>query len=83
MYANLHVLSVSGTSTPTLTVSVASDNAVGFPSSAAQGAFAAATAVGGESIRIPGAILDDWWRVTWTITGTNPSFLFLVSMGVE
>jgi hypothetical protein len=83
MYANLHVLSVAGTATPTITVNVQSDNAVGFPSTSVQGTFAAATAVGGESIRIPGAITDDWWRVGWTITGTNPSFLFLVSLGIE
>lgn len=83
MYANAHVLSVSGTSTPTITLSVQSDNATGFPSATTQGTFAAKTAVGGEQIRIPGPITDDWWRVAWTITGTTPSFLFLVSLGIE
>lgn len=83
LYANLHVLSIAGTSTPTLTVQVESDNAVGFPSTTVRGAFAAATTVSGQAIRIAGPFTDDWWRVTWTITGTNPSFLFLVSMGIE
>jgi hypothetical protein len=84
MYANLHVLSVSGTGTPTLTVGIQSDDAIGFPSSTARGAFAAATAPGGQAIRIPGAIAtDSWWRLNWTISGVNPSFLFLVTMGIE
>jgi hypothetical protein len=84
LYANLHVLSVAGTAAPTITVTVQSDDAVGFPSATARGAFAAKTAIGGESIRIPGPIAtDSWWRVSWTISGTTPSFLFLVSMGIE
>jgi len=89
VYANAHVLSVSGTATPTVTIAVESDNDTGFGSATARGSFAAKTDAdvaagnGGESIRIAGPITDDWWRVTWTISGTNPSFLFLVSMGIE
>jgi hypothetical protein len=84
LYANAHVLSVAGTATPTITLTVQSDNAVGFPSSTTQLTFAAKTAIGGESLRTNGtAITDDWWRVGWTITGTSPSFLFLVSLGIE
>jgi len=83
MYANLHVLSVSGTAVPTITVTVQSDNGSGFASPTTQGTFAAKTAVGGEPLRIAGPITDDWWRVGWTISGTNPSFLFLVSLGIE
>lgn len=83
LYANLHVLSVAGTATPTLTVNIQSDNGAGFASPAAVGSFAAASAVGGQPIRIPGPFTDDWWRVSWTVTGTTPSFLFLVSMGIE
>jgi hypothetical protein len=83
LYANLHVLSISGTATPTITMTVHSDNAVGFPSTTLRGSFAARTTVGGEPIRIAGPITDDWWRLSWTISGTSPSFLFLVSMGIE
>lgn len=82
LYANLHVLSVAGT-TPSITVNVQSDNATGFPSPAAVGSFAAATAIGGQALRFPGPITDDWFRVTWTISGTLPSFLFLASLGIE
>lgn len=80
LYVNLHVLSVSGT-TPSLTVRVESDNAVGFPSAVTVGTFTAATAVGGQHMRIAGPITDDWFRVAWTISGTTPSFLFLVTFG--
>jgi hypothetical protein len=83
LYANAHVLSVAGTVTPTITLNVQSDNATGFPSATTRGSFAAKTAIGGESIRIAGPITDDWWRVSWTISGTNPSFLFLVALGIE
>lgn len=80
LYVNLHVYSVSGT-TPSLTVRIESDNAVGFPSAVTVGTFTAATAVGGQHMRIAGAIADDWFRAAWTISGTTPSFLFVVSFG--
>lgn len=82
LYAALHVLSVSGTATPTLTVTIQSDNASGFPSSATALSFAAATAIGGQILRVPGALTDDWFRPQWTISGTNPSFLFVVAFGI-
>lgn len=81
LYVNLHVLSVAGTAAPTLTARVESDNAVGFPSPITVGTFAAATALGGQHLKIPGPITDDWFRAAWTITGTTPSFLFLITLG--
>lgn len=83
MYANLHVLSIAGTSTPTITVDVQSDDNSGFSSATTRGSFAARTTVGGEAIRIAAPITDTWWRVSWTITGSGPSFLFLASLGIE
>jgi len=84
IYANIHVLSVAGTATPTLTAKIQSAAAVGFASPTDRLAFAAKTAVGWEALRSDGtAITDQYWRVSWTITGTTPSFLFLVSMGIE
>ena len=82
-YAALHVLAVSGTS-PTLDVVVESDDAVGFPSPTTRFTFAQATAVGSEfSTAIAGPITDDWWRVAFTITGTTPSFTFVVTFGIK
>lgn len=82
LYVGLHVHSVSGTSTPTLTARIESDNATGFPSAATVGTFTAATAIGGQWMRVAGPITDDWFRAAWTISGTSPSFLFTVSFGI-
>lgn len=83
LYASLHVLSVSGTSTPTLTVTIASDDTSGFASPVTRISFAAATARGGQILRAVGPITDTWYRASWTISGTTPSFLFLVAFGVK
>jgi hypothetical protein len=83
VYANLHVIGIAGTATPSIAVTVQSDNAIGFPSPTTVATFATRTTKGGESIRVPGPNTDDWWRVGYTITGTTPSFLFLVTMGIE
>lgn len=81
LYAALHVLSATGT-TPSLTASVESDNAVGFPSPVTVATFAAATARGGQILRAAGPITDDWFRFAWTISGTTPSFLFAAALGI-
>jgi hypothetical protein len=84
LYAAVHVLSVAGTSTPTITARVESDNATGFPSPVTQLTFAGATAQGGQILRTDGtAITDDWFRIAWTITGTAPSFLFVAALGIR
>jgi hypothetical protein len=83
MYANLHVLSATGT-TPSITVKVQSAAAVGFASPTDRLSFAAKTTAGGEALRTDGtAITDQYWRVSYTISGTTPSFLFLVALGIE
>ena len=82
LYAGLHVLTVSGTS-PTLDVTVKSDDASGFPSATTRGTFAQKTAADSEWLTpVAGAITDDWWRVDWTLGGTTPSFEFVVSVGI-
>lgn len=82
LYAALHVLSVSGTGSPTLTVAVESDVDDTFASPTEQITFNPATTLGGQIARAAGPITDTWYRVTWEITGTTPSFLFVVSLGV-
>lgn len=83
VYANLHVLSATGT-TPSLTAKIQSAAAIGFSSPTDRLSFAAKTAAGGEALRSDGtAITDQYWRVSWTISGTTPSFLFLVAFGIE
>lgn len=83
LYAALHVLSVAGTSTPTITARVESDADNTFASPTTRLTFTAATAVSGETLRTDGtAITDSWWRLAWTITGTGPSFLFAATLGI-
>lgn len=85
LYAALHVLSVAGTSTPTITVEIESDSQQDFGGTPeTRLSFTAATARGGQILRTDGtAHADTWYRPTWTITGTNPSFLFVVALGVR
>lgn len=82
LYATLHVLGISGTATPTITVKIQSDDNAGFSSPTDRITFTAATAIGGQALSVDGAITDDYWRAQWTISGTNPSFLFAVSAGI-
>lgn len=82
LYAQLHVFAASGTD-ETLDVLVTSDNAEGFSSAATRITFAQKTAVGSEwATPVAGAITDDWWRVEYTIGGTDPSFTFAVAVGI-
>ncbi|MFG1898694.1 hypothetical protein ACGFIP_32270 [Micromonospora zamorensis] len=82
LIAALHVLSAAGT-TPSITVKIQSDDAAGFASPTDLLTFTAATARGGEARRLAGPITDTYYRASWTITGTTPSFLFVVSLGVS
>jgi len=83
LYGALHVFAASGT-TPTLDVTVQSDDASGFLSAVTRMTFAQKTAIGSEwPAPIAGAITDDWWRIVWTIGGTSPSFDFAVVLGIQ
>lgn len=81
LYAALHVVEVSGT-TPSLTVKVQSDDNSGFTSATDRITFTAATDETYEWSSVAGAITDDYWRITYTISGTNPSFKFAVTAGI-
>lgn len=84
VYAVLHTLSVDGTDTPTLTVKVQSDDNGSFTSATDRITFTGATAAGAQwATPVSGAITDTHWRVTYTISGTDPSFLFAVLVGIQ
>ncbi|TLQ45753.1 hypothetical protein [Streptomyces marianii] len=84
LYAALHVLSVSGTSSPTITVEVESDVDGNFSSPATQLSFTAATAAGGQILRTGGSpVADTWYRASWTISGSTPSFMFALALGIR
>ncbi|MEU0102394.1 hypothetical protein [Streptomyces sp. NPDC006267] len=83
LYAALHVLSAAGT-TPSLTVSVESDDAAGMADPTTLLTFPAADEPGGQILRTDGtAITDTHYRLAWTISGTTPSFMFAVSLGIR
>lgn len=82
MHCALHVTAVSGTS-PTLDVVVQSDDNAGFTSAVQRGAFTQASATGYEWLQIVGPQTDDYWRVSWTIGGSDtPTFTFKLVMGI-
>lgn len=80
LYVAAHVLSVAGT-TPSLTLAVQSDVDNTFASPTTVGTLTAATTVSSQITRFAGPITDTWFRASWTISGTTPSFLFLLSIG--
>lgn len=83
LYAALHVIAVSGSS-PTLDVTVESDDGSGMASPSTQITFSQATALGAQwATPVAGAITDDWWRVAYTIGGGSPSFTFIVVIGIQ
>ncbi len=81
VYAALHVTSASAGGT--LDVVVQSDDAEGFPSATNRITFTQATAATSEMLSTAGAIADTWWRISWTIGGADPSFSFVVVVGIK
>lgn len=81
LYAALHVLTADGTS-PSLTVAVRSDDNSGMTTPTTRGTFTAATAIGSEWLEIAGPVTDDYWDLSFTISGTSPSFEFVVVLGI-
>ena len=75
----------TGTSTPTITVEIESDSQEDFAGTPeTRLSFDAATARGGQILRTDGtAHADTWYRPTWTVSGTSPSFLFVVALGIR
>lgn len=82
LYAALHVTAASGT-TPNLVVKLQSDDASGFLSPTDRVTFTAATAVTSQyATPVAGAITDTYYRASATITGTSPSFTYLLMAGI-
>jgi hypothetical protein len=82
LVGTLHVMSVAGT-TPSITATIQSASAVGFASPTARLTFNAQTAIGGQVFRVAGPITDTFYRVSYTISGTTPSLLFMSAVGVS
>ena len=82
LYANIHVWSVAGTSTPTLTAKIQSDDNSSFTSPTDRITFTGATAIGAQYKTADGAITDTYYRVVLTVSGTSPVFKTLVNVGI-
>lgn len=82
LYCALHITAASGT-TPSVTVTVQSSTVVGMTSPTTRFTFSAATGTGWQfAAPVAGAITDGFYRATFTISGTTPSFTAAVFLGV-
>jgi hypothetical protein len=79
--AALHVFTVSG-STPSCTVTVQSSATQGG-SYTTRGTFTAATDETKQYISAAISTTEQWWRATFTISGSSPSFTAAVSAAVS
>ncbi len=82
LFVAAHVVSISGTSAPTLALKVQSDDNSGFTSATDRITLSNFTAVGAQYAKVAGAITDTHFRVNYTITGTNPSFKTFITVGI-
>tara|TARA_S200002703_G_scaffold60250_1_gene52153 strand:+ start:1067 stop:1792 length:726 start_codon:yes stop_codon:yes gene_type:complete len=78
LYCNLHV--TDATSGTTLDVDVESDDNGSFTSATTRGSFSqVTTSPSEEHLIINGAVTDDYWRISYTVSG---SYAFAVSLGI-
>lgn len=86
MRAALHVTSIAGT-TPTFTAILQSAALVGFGSPTTRATFTVVNGVAGTRTSelvasAAGPITDAFWRISYTITGTTPSYLVTATAGI-
>jgi len=84
LYAVMHVVAPTGT-LPTLDMLVQSDAAEGFDTPATKITFSQVTTSAGAqwATRVAGPITDAWWRASWTIGGTLPSYPVIVMAAIQ
>ena len=83
IYVAIHCTAVSGTSTPTVTFKLQSDDNASFTSPTDRITFSNITAIGADYQSAAGAITDDYFRLNYTISGTSPSFSIHATIGIE
>jgi len=86
MRAALHVVSIAGT-TPTFAAVLQSAATVGFASPTTRATFTTVNGAAGTRsaewvASTIGPITDAYWRISYTITGTTPSYLALATAGI-
>jgi len=83
VYAAVHCTAVSGTSTPTITFILQSDDNASFTSPTDVATFTDITAIDAQYVSDDSTTSDTYWRLSYTITGTTPSFTVHASIGIE
>ena len=83
VYVAIHCYAVSGTSTPTVTFKLQSDDNSSFTSPTDRITFSNITAIGADYQSAAGAITDTYYRLNYTISGTSPSFSIHATIGIE
>lgn len=78
---NLHVLDVSGTA-PQLTVTLHNAAASNMTGQVLAATSAIYTGRGFECLKSKVVTANTWWRATFTVSGTTPSFKLLLSGGI-
>lgn len=81
MWASIHVIAASGAA-PTLDVIVESDSSDAWDSPITRITFSRFTTIGGQLLRVVGAIADTRWRFKWTVGGAGSSFTVVAAYGV-
>lgn len=82
LFASLHVLSVAGTGSPTISALIQSDDNSSFTSPTHQVTFDVASGISGQVKSIPGPITDEYFDVYADLTGTGQSFLIFMAVGI-
>lgn len=77
----VHTTAISGTS-PSLDITVQRDDNSGFTTATTVLNTGAITTASSSLTVVAGPITDDWYRVTWTLTGTSPVARFAVAVGL-
>lgn len=77
----VHVTAISGT-TPSLDITVESDDNAGFTSATTVLNTGAITTTTSSLTVVSGPVTDDYYRITWTLSGTSPVARFSVAVGI-
>lgn len=80
--AGVHVLSVSGTSTPTCTFQLESSATSGGAYTLRGTAGTGMTAVGDQWLSTQTATTDAWWKLALTVSGTSPVFSVVATIAL-
>lgn len=85
LYGVLHCTAVSGTDTPTITCKIQSAPLATFLADVTDRiTFSAVTATGAQwATAVAGPITDTFWRVSWVVSGTNPSLTIYAVLAIN